>query len=41
VDAVVHRGVAPLAAVAELMTREPKDELASLEATPVASSNPP
>ena len=32
VDAVVHRGVAPLAAVAELMTREPKDELASLGA---------
>ncbi|MDQ2934642.1 MAG: NAD(P)-dependent glycerol-3-phosphate dehydrogenase [Chloroflexota bacterium] len=32
VDAVVHRGVAPLAAVAELMAREPKDELASLGA---------
>ncbi len=32
VDAVVHGGVAPLAAVAELMAREPKDELASLEA---------
>ena len=32
VDAVVHHGVAPLAAVAELMTREPKDELASLGA---------
>lgn len=32
VDAVVHGGVAPLAAVAELMAREPKDELASLGA---------
>ncbi len=32
VDAVVHGGVDPLSAVAELMAREPKDELASLEA---------
>jgi glycerol-3-phosphate dehydrogenase (NAD(P)+) len=32
VEAVVHGGVAPLAAVAELMAREPKDELASLGA---------
>ncbi len=32
VDAVVHRGHAPLEAVAELMAREPKGELASLGA---------
>jgi glycerol-3-phosphate dehydrogenase (NAD(P)+) len=32
VNAVVHHGRAPLAAVAELMSREPKDELASLGA---------
>ena len=31
VEAVLHRGVAPLEAVAALMSREPKDELASLE----------
>lgn len=31
VNAVVHDGRPPLAAVAELMAREPKDELASLE----------
>ena len=31
VDAVLHRGIAPLEAVATLMSREPKDELASLD----------
>jgi glycerol-3-phosphate dehydrogenase (NAD(P)+) len=32
VDAVLHRGLAPLDGVAALMSREPKDELASLDA---------
>jgi glycerol-3-phosphate dehydrogenase (NAD(P)+) len=32
VDAVLHRGLDPLSGVAALMTREPKDELASLDA---------
>jgi glycerol-3-phosphate dehydrogenase (NAD(P)+) len=31
VDAVLHRGLAPLDGVAALMAREPKDELASLD----------
>ena len=31
VDAVLHRGLAPLDGVAALMSREPKDELASLD----------
>jgi glycerol-3-phosphate dehydrogenase (NAD(P)+) len=31
VDAVLHHGVAPLDGVAALMSREPKDELASLD----------
>jgi hypothetical protein len=30
VDEVVHRGRLPLQAVAELMSREPKDELADV-----------
>ena len=40
VEAVIHRGRAPLEAVAELMSRQPKDELESLTRIPNARSPP-
>jgi glycerol-3-phosphate dehydrogenase (NAD(P)+) len=38
VDAVLHRGRSPLDGVAALMSREPKDELRSLDAGPAAAT---